>query len=278
MRKRKWLRELLIIIAISLISFYILLPIAEMVSLSFRPPEEMRLYKGLVKIPENPTLSNYKWVFTYSIFPRNIFNTILVGGIVALVGIGITVFTAYSISRFKYKALGPISIFLLVLQMFPAVLLLIPIYLIWSRLQLTDSYIALVLTYCTFVIPFCVWMLKSYFQGIPQDLEEAAMIDGCTRMQAITKIILPVLSPGIIAVALFSFVLAWQEFLYASVLIRTNEMATVVPAIYMYAGTSRTEWSIIAAESVLAIIPVAILFVYLQKHLVAGLTAGAVKG
>ena len=278
MRKRKWLKEVLIIFAISLIAFYVLLPIAEMCSLSFRPPEEMRMYKALVKIPSHPTLANYKWVLTYSIFPRNLLNTILVGGIVALLGIFVTVFAAYSLSRFRYKALGPISVFFLALQMFPYVLLLIPIYLIWSKLKLTDTYIALILTYCTFVFPFCVWMLRSYFQGIPQDLEDAAMIDGCTRMQAIVKIILPILSPGIIAVALFSFVLAWQEFLYASVLIRTNEMATVVPAIYMYAGTSRTEWSIIAAECMMAIVPVAILFVYLQKYLIAGLTAGAVKG
>ncbi|MCX6090678.1 MAG: carbohydrate ABC transporter permease, partial [Candidatus Atribacteria bacterium] len=246
--------------------------------LSFRPPEEMRMYKALVKIPSHPTLANYKWVLTHSIFPRNLLNTILVGGIVALLGIFVTVFAAYSLSRFRYKALGPISVLFLALQMFPYVLLLIPIYLVWSKLKMTDTYIALILTYCTFVFPFCVWMLRSYFQGVPQDLEDSAMIDGCTRMQAIVKIILPVLSPGIIAVALFSFVLAWQEFLYASVLIRTNEMATVVSAIYMYAGTSRTEWSIIAAECMMAIVPVAILFVYLQKYLIAGLTAGAVKG
>lgn len=276
--KIKWLSKLLLFIGASLVAFYALLPIAEIVSLSLRPPEEMRLYKALVKIPENPTLSNFIWVFKNTLFPRNLLNTIIIGCAVASLGIFSTLSAAYSLTRFRYKGLSTISIFFLVLQMFPYVLLLIPIYLIMSNLGLADTYLAVILTYCTFIFPFCIWMLRSFFQSIPKDLEDAAMIDGCTRLQAIYKIIFPILSPGIVAVFLYSFVLAWQEFLYSSVLIRSNKMATVVPAIYMYTGQSRTEWSLVAADCVIAIIPVAIVFVFLQKYLVAGLTAGAVKG
>jgi ABC-type glycerol-3-phosphate transport system permease component len=162
--------------------------------------------------------------------------------------------------------------------MFPNVLILIPIYLIWSKLHLVNTLSSLIFTYSTFILPFSVWMLRSYFQGIPQDLEEAAMVDGCTRLQAILRVILPAAAPGLVAVGLYSFVLCWQEFLFASVLIRDNRIATITPAIYMFVGHQRTEWGPLAAQCLMAVIPVAVLFVYLQKFLVSGLTAGAVKG
>jgi len=277
-RFRGAIRKALLLIAATIICFYILLPILTMASLSIRPASEMRMYKGLIRIPSQPTLENFVWIFQNTFFARNLLNTVIIGGTVALIGIFSTVFTAYSLARFRYRFLGPLAVFLLLLQMFPSVLMLIPLYLIWVRLKLINTYASLIFTYSTFIIPFCVWMLRAYFQGIPQELEEAAMVDGCSRTQAVFKIVLPAIAPGIIAVGLYSFVLAWQEFLFASVLITNNKMATVTSSIYMFAGSERTAWSPLASQSIMAIIPVAILFVYMQKFLIAGLTAGAVKG
>lgn len=267
-----------IYLALSIISFYILIPFFPLVSLSFSPIEELRMEKGIFNFPENPTLDSILYVFNETYFLRNLLNSVIVGISAAFFGIIATMLASYAMTRFNYRGIRELGIMYLLLQSFPRVLILVPMYLIWTRFGLLNTYTALILTYCTFIFPLSVWMLRSYFQGIPQELDEQAMVDGCSRGKAFLYVVLPNASPGIIAVGLYAFVMAWQEFLFASTIMRDNEMATVTSGIYMFVGHQRTDWSPLAVQCLFAVIPVAITFVFLQKYFVEGMTAGAIKG
>jgi multiple sugar transport system permease protein len=162
--------------------------------------------------------------------------------------------------------------------MIPHVFLLLPLFLIIQKMGLINTFTSLVITNSTFALPFSVWMLKGYFDTIPRDLEEAARIDGCTHVGAMWRVIMPLSAPGIAAVGLYTFIVSWQEYMFALTFARTTEMRTLPVGISLMLGDTRVLWGRLMASSVLVTIPVAIAFIYLQKHLVQGLTAGAVKG
>ncbi|MGQ9779575.1 MAG: carbohydrate ABC transporter permease, partial [Bacillota bacterium] len=190
----------------------------------------------------------------------------------------LSTFAAYGLARFKFRGRNFFSMGLLVTQMFPPVLLIIPIYLIMINLRLVNTYAALVITYCTFAVPFSTWMLYGYFETLPAELEEAALVDGCSRLGTLFRIIIPLAAPGIAAVALFSFILSWQEYMFALTLTRTAEMRTLPVGISMLVGFREVLWGQLMAGSVIVTVPVVVLFVYFQKYLIKGLTMGAIKG
>jgi multiple sugar transport system permease protein len=161
--------------------------------------------------------------------------------------------------------------------MFPVVLLLIPLFVIFSRLGIMDTYLALVLAYATFTIPFSTWMMTSFFAAIPQQLDEAAMIDGCSRIGALVRVVFPIALPGITATGIYIFITSWNEFVFASVL-TSRDVRTIPIALQNMVGEYQIEWGLLTAGGVVSAIPVLILFFFIQKQLIAGMTAGAVKG
>ena len=167
---------------------------------------------------------------------------------------------------------------LLLSQMVPGVLLLVPLYMLMRQMGLLSTYLGLVIVYCTFTIPLCTFMLKGFFDAIPSELEQAAELDGCTPARFILRVLLPLSLPGLLASGAFAFINAWNEFMFGYVLINDDAHRTLTPGIMLFRSAHLTDWGGLMAASVLAVVPVAALFVYLQRFLIEGLAAGAVKG
>nr|WP_307989688.1 carbohydrate ABC transporter permease [uncultured Niameybacter sp.] len=186
-------------------------------------------------------------------------------------------FAAYGVSRFKFKGKKLFLFLVIMSQMFSPVILIGPMYKIIVELGLLNTYIALIIANTAFALPMSVWLLYGYLEGISRNLEEAAMIDGCTRLQAVTKILMPLLAPGIITSGLFAFITSWNDLLFAQTFITKTEMKTLSIAITSYKSLFQTYWHKMMAASLISVVPVLILFIFIQKHLVKGLASGGVK-
>ncbi len=212
------------------------------------------------------------------LFGPQLWNSLIVSGATTIVGVALATTAAYAMSRFRFYGRRTSMTMFLVTQMFPGVLTLIPLYVLLNRLNLLDSMLGLVLVYATTAIPFCVWMLKGYFDTIPKELEESALIDGASRFTIFWKIVLPLAAPAIAVTALFSFMTAWNEFVLAFTFNDEPLAYTLPVTIQRYADPKSTLWGSFAAASVIVSIPVMALFYRLERYLVGGLTAGGVKG
>jgi arabinogalactan oligomer/maltooligosaccharide transport system permease protein len=224
------------------------------------------------------TLAHFRDVLGAPHFMRQLLNSLVVSTTTTVVGVLLSCTAAYAFSRFRFPGRRTGLLVFLVVQMFPATLLTIPIYVILDRLHLLDHLSGLVLVYSTTAIPFCVWMLKGYFDTIPRDLEDAARIDGASRLGVFLRVVLPLSRPALAVTALFSFMTAWNEFILAETFMSREDSYTLPIALAHYVGQRTTEWGHFAAGALLVSLPVMVLFYALQKHLVAGLTAGGVKG
>jgi len=190
----------------------------------------------------------------------------------------LTTLGAYALSRFRFRGRRELGAWLIGGQMFPGVLMLIPLFVTLTRLNLVNTYTGLIIVYCVGAIPFSTWMLKGYFDTVPVELEEAAMIDGCSRLQGIWRVFLPVAAPGVAAVALFAFTSAWQEFMFAMTMMKDMNKYTLSVGINFFVGIAGSVvWGNIMAMAVLIIVPGLIIFLFLQRYMITGLTAGAVK-
>lgn len=276
-RRRLIYKRFFVYIAITFFTLMLIFPFFWMFSTSLKGPEEI-FSEEINWIPEKISIQNYDYIWNETPFPVYLKNSLIVSVATTLISLLISTFLAYGISRYRFWGRQLVSNTLLLTQMFPPVLLLIPIFKVFIKLGLLNTYAALVITYCTFAIPFSALMLKSFFDSLPKELEEAAMIDGCTPISALFRIVLPLSAPGIAAVGLFSFILSWQEFLFALTLTRTTEMRTLPVGINMLVGFREVLWGPLMAGSTLVTLPVVILFVYFQKYLISGMTMGAVKG
>lgn len=263
---------LLIVICIGFI-----VPFLWMISTSFKQPDE--IFSLTPKwLPREFSFNNYVGIWRDTFFATYFKNSIIVSLITMIVAIIIATLSGYAISRFRFKGRLLFSIILIVVQIFPGMLMIIPLFTIMNQLHLINTYAALVIAYGTFAIPFCTWMLKGYFDTIPVSFEEAAMLDGCNRLQILYKIIIPLALPGIVAVAMFAFVLSWQEYLFALTLTRSEEMRTLTLGIAMMQGEhGRVNWGQIMAGSTIACIPGIVIFLWLEKYLIQGFTRGGVK-
>ena len=245
------------------------------------PPDATFLdrLRAVLPWPQHWSVSNFVSVMTDQPFGQWVLNSLLVAVFTTVAGIFLSCTAAYAFSRFNFpgRRLGMMSF--LVSQMFPGVLTLIPIYIIMVQvLGLGNSRLGLVIVYAATSIPFSVWMLKGYFDTIPKELEEAAVIEGASAGKIFWRIVLPLAKPAVAITALFSFMTAWNEFILAATFMDKEEMYTAPVGLRFFVGGFSQSWGYFAAGSIVVSIPVVVLFLYLQKYLVSGLTAGSVKG
>jgi multiple sugar transport system permease protein len=269
-------------IAYSLFAWTVVLavafPLLWMVSTALKPQSELFAIPPTL-LPERPTLEHFAQLLFRSPFPTYFANSAVVATATTLVVIAIGTLGAHSLVRFRYPGREALARLVLFTYLLPPVVLVIPLYLLMAQLGLVNSLASLVITYTSFALPFALWLLRSFMAAIPADLEAAAQMDGANRIQAFVDIILPQALPGIISTALFTFILAWNEYLFALVLISkdtTKPLPTGV--ITMLTSAFTVEWSLLMAASVLMSVPLVICFAFLQKHLTAGFGAGGVKG
>ncbi|MCJ2066732.1 carbohydrate ABC transporter permease [Methylobacterium sp. J-088] len=253
-------------------------PFLWMLDTAFKPAAEVFSTAPTLWIA-SPTFSNFRAVVLESPFLIYFGNSLIVAGVSTILTVSLSVFASYAMSRWSYLSVTQIVTGgLIVSQMIPGVLLLIPLYVLIRNMGLLSTYAALVIVYCTFMVPLASFMLKGFFDAVPRELEEAAAMDGCSRLGFILRILLPVTLPGLMATAVFAFIAAWNEFMFGYVLINDDARRTLTPGIMLFKGSHQTDWGSLTAASVLAAVPVALGFVYVQRFLITGLTAGAVKG
>lgn len=270
-----WRRLLGLHLPVLIIVLFALGPYIWMFISSITP--ETDLYGEVFRyFPENPSFENYPKIFQKVSFARNLRDSLIVAATTMLVGLAISLSASYSFSRFRFRGRNYLMIQFLVINMFPIVLLLIPLFVIMRVLKLIDTYFALIIAYSTFTIPFSTWMMTSFFNAIPKQLDEAALVDGCTRFSAMTRVIVPIAMPGIAATGIYIFITAWNEFLYAAIL-TGNKVLTIPVALQNLIGEYNIAWGLLTAGGVISVIPVVVLFFFVQKQLISGMTAGAVK-
>ncbi|MFZ4893878.1 carbohydrate ABC transporter permease [Plantibacter sp. Mn2098] len=271
-----WLRR----VVLTLLAAFVVLPLYVIVSTSLKPLGDVR---GLFTwVPSVLTVEPYIDIWRTVPLLQYFTNSLIVTTASTVLSVAIAILAAYAMARLHFRGRRAFGLVVLSTQMFPGILFLLPLFLIFTQvqravgLQLNGSFLGLIITYMTFTLPFSIWMLSGYFQAIPHELEEAAMIDGTGRVGALVRVIIPVAKPGIIAVAVFCFISAWGEVLFASVL--TNNATRTLPiGLQAYASSTTVLWNELMAASIVVSLPVLIGFALVQRHLVTGLAAGGVK-
>jgi multiple sugar transport system permease protein len=255
--------------------FMVAVPLYWMVTTAIKTNKE--LYEEFSYIPRHVTQENFVRVIVREELLTNIRNSFTVAMSTTLFTVVVSAMAAFSIVRYRYRGRDWIGRIILFKYLLPSAMLFIPLYVIVTALGLGNTQLGLMLTYLTFTIPFCTWMLMGYFRGMPVELEEQAMVDGCTKMGALMRILLPLSAPGLVASAIFSFTLAWNEFLLALVITMDQSTMTVPIKLTMMVVGDQYIWGQLMAGAVLASIPVAVLYFIGQRYVVQGLAAGAVK-
>lgn len=257
-------------------SLFAILPLVWAISSAFKPKSEIMTNPAL--LPNRPTLTHFRFVLEQTDFPLWMRNSLQVA--LATTGLALVVggLGGYAMSRWRFRGRGLYGNTLLIVQLFPGVMLGIPLFLLLSDYGLIDTLWALLLTYLTFALAFSVWMLKGYFDNIPREIEEAALIDGANRFQVLYQIVLRLAAPGIATVAIFTFLLAWNEFFFAYLFLVSRENYTLILGLYTFLTQYTTDWGRIMAAGVLATLPALVFFFVLQRVLTRGLIAGAMKG
>ncbi|SMQ72806.1 multiple sugar transport system permease protein [Plantibacter sp. VKM Ac-1784] len=252
-------------------------PLYWIVVTSFKKPGAIFSYP-LTYWPEVFSVENYLGLFSKAQFGTYVLNSLIVATIAAVVATFISMLSAYVLARFEFRSKGAILLAFLATQMIPSFIALGPLYLLMTQLKLVDNRFGLILIYIAVCIPFCTVMLRGFFENIPDALEEAAMIDGCSRFGALFRVLVPVLKPGIVAAFIFNFVNCWNELFLSVTLINSDANKTIPTALNGFITSYNIDWGSMSAAAVLTIIPTMVLFAFASRYIVQGLTAGAVKG
>jgi arabinogalactan oligomer/maltooligosaccharide transport system permease protein len=264
-------------LALLLGAVFSIFPIYFVIQASLRPGNQ--LYStDLQLLPTDATLGNFGYIISKTQLPLWMWNSLKIATVTTLATLFITVTAAYAFSRFRFRGRGSLLTTMLALQAFPGLLSLVAFYLILNKLGLVNSHIGLIIIYASGSIVFNVWNLKGYFDTIPIDLEEAAKIDGATPTQAFLRVMLPLARPALAVTALFGFLAGWNEYIVAQTLLFDEKLYTAPVGIFGLQDGFRQPWGYFAAASLLVSVPVVILFLYLQRSLISGLSAGGVKG
>ncbi len=252
-------------------------PVILVFGISLRPGN-MLWTTDLSPIPENATFDAYRTIFYEKPFLRWLFNSTIVSFMVTVVGVSLASTAGYAFSRYKFAGREAGMIALIATQMFPVTMLLLPLFLMLIKLKVYDTFLGLVIAYSATALPFCIWQMKGYYDTIPYSLEEAAAIDGCSKIKTFYQIVLPLASPALVITALFSFMSAWSEYLVAAVILIDKRLYTLPLGLKQFQSNFDTEWGLYAAGAVIVCIPVVALFLFLSRWLISGLTLGSVKG
>lgn len=283
MKKRRtaisfhFLRAGLSYLALLIFAVFAIYPITRIITIALRPGDQL-LSTSLAFIPAGATLKNFQVLLTETPFLRWLINSTIIALAVTFTGVALASTAGYALSRFRFAGRGSMLNGLLVTQMFPATMLLLPLYLILVKLSLINSYLGVVIIYTATALPFCIWQLKGHYDTIPLALEESAGIDGCTRWQSFYLVVLPLAAPALVITALFSFMTAWNEYVVAALMLQDVEKFTLPLGLRMFQANMSTQWGLYASGALLVSIPVVIMFLFLSRYLVSGLSSGAVKG
>jgi multiple sugar transport system permease protein len=267
----------------ALVVFIVLAPPAWLFISSISTLEEL-LSVPVHWIPQAPTFQRYWQVLTATgldsaaVFRRSMFNSLVVASSVTAICVGLGSLAAYSFARMNFAGQGNLMYLMLFSYMLPPIMILIPLYTILRDLVLLDKLQGLILVYSALIMPFAVWIMRGYFLTIPRDLEDAGLIDGCTRLGVLFRVVLPLSAPGLVATALFCFLASWEEFLIALVFTSSPEAKTIPVAIAEFTGRHAIDYGMMATGGVMAAIPPILIALLFQRYLISGLTSGAIKG
>ena len=274
---KRTLQKTLLIAALLAGALYAGFPVLWMLSSSFKSNTEIFAYPPRL-IGETSSWAAYLAVLTSAEKLRFFFNSYLVSGLVTMFTLIVGILAGYSFSRYQFKFKKPLNMLIISVQAVPPITLLIPYFGLIVALRLFNTYAALVLTYMVFTLPYAILMMTGYFNTLPRELDEAVMIDGGSSVVALWRVLVPIALPGIVATGIYTFMQAWNEFLFALTLTKTMDMRTVPVGIEMLMGQHAYEWNEMMAMSVLGCLPVLLLYLFFQRYFIAGMTAGSVKG
>jgi multiple sugar transport system permease protein len=253
-------------------------PLFWMVVTSVKPAFEL-FRRPPTMLPETVTFEHYVRLLSETPFLQYFYNSVVLATATTAVVVAIATLGAYSLVRFRYRGREGLAFLVLFTYLLPSVVLIIPLYLLMVKLGLSNTILSLVIAYTTFALPYALWLLRSFMAGVPEDLESAALVDGASRLGAFWDVILPQLLPGIISTALFTFILSWNEYLYALVLVNSDSARPLTTGVMtMLISAFNIEWSLLMAASVMMSVPLIVVFAFLQSYLTRGFGAGAVKG
>jgi trehalose/maltose transport system permease protein len=278
---RWFIRRLPFYVLIALIFFYAVFPFYWAIRSAFTPDGD--LFRTPVQyVPTNPTLTNFREVLSSGEFQRALLNSTIVAGSVTLIALAIGSLAGYALGRFRFRGRSVTLYLMLSMTTFPQIAILGALYTTINRFELYDSLGALIFSYMIFTLPFTVWVLTSFMRALPRDLEEAAYVDGASPLQTFYRVMLPLVAPGLVTAGLLAFIAAWNEFLYALSFTQSVDKRTVPVAITQFTGKSgstyQIPWGQIMAATVVVTLPLIVATLVLQRRILAGLTAGAVKG
>lgn len=272
----RWIRiyiPILVLILVTLFPFY------WMAITTFKSPSELFDFSQSPLFVRQPTLEHWKQLLFHTNFPRWTLNTTIVAVISTAISLFCSVLAGYSLARLRYRGSNAMGWAIFVTYLVPPTLLFLPLAIVIRNLHLFNNLLALILTYPTFLIPFCTWLLIGYFKSIPRELEESAMVDGATRIQAMVRIVIPLALPGILSAGMFAFTLSWNEFLYALIFMNDSVAKTIpVGVVQEFIHGDDFYWGQLMAGALMGSVPVALLYSFFVDYFVAGMTAGAVKG
>ncbi|MBQ8080752.1 MAG: carbohydrate ABC transporter permease [Clostridia bacterium] len=270
--QKKLLKKIGFTVLLIIVLFFTMFPFAYMLLSSFKRNVDLFNMERLLIF--SPTIQNYVDVFTRYSFARPLMNTSLISIVSTILSLLIGVPAAYSIARFKQKFF---SVVILAVRIIPGIAFLVPWYLIFTRINLSGTYTSLILCYMRLALPYIVWIMIPFFEKLPAELEESAMVDGCIRLQAFYRIMLPVSVPGIVTATILVFISSWNNFIFGLIL-GTSRTQPLPVAIFSFISYTEVNWGGLMAAAMVITLPIIIISLFLQKYIVAGLTAGAVKG
>jgi N,N'-diacetylchitobiose transport system permease protein len=253
-------------------------PVFWMISTAFKTDDQINSFTP-TWIPLHPTLQHFRAAIDKPFFWDDVKNSLIVVLVTVVISIVLAFMAAIALARYGFNGRALFVVFVIGIQMLPQAGLIIPLYVVLARYHLTNALTGVIITYMILVLPFCVWTLRGFLLGIPKDLEEAAMVDGSTRVGVFLKILLPLMAPGLVATSVFAFITTWNEYIFARVLLNDQSRQTVTVWLsYFYGSSRQTDWGALMAASTLTAIPVVLFFLLVQRRIVFGLTAGAVRG